>query len=139
MPSRLLVVHRILEDQFNTGRDRTDYQTALRSERWGEGEEDFKDSSDKVKLEVKRGATCRHEARLRWTLTTWRLHCPLRTFYQRFPPRTFLLRELAAWDFSTSISCLGTLQHVTLRKRDERWYEKVGKAGEGAWNNLRYG
>ena len=45
-------------DQFTTGRDRTDYQTALRSERWSEGEEGFEGSSDGVKLGVKRGATC---------------------------------------------------------------------------------
>ena len=67
---RALVVHRILEDHFTTERDRTDYQTALWSERWSEGEEDFEGSSDEVKLEVKRGATCRREARLGWTLTT---------------------------------------------------------------------
>jgi hypothetical protein len=53
-----VVVRRILGDQFTTERDRTDYQTALLSECWSEGEEDFEGSSDEVKLEVKRGATC---------------------------------------------------------------------------------
>jgi hypothetical protein len=43
-----------MEDQFTTGRDRTDYQTALRSGHWSEDEEDFKSSSDEVKLGVKR-------------------------------------------------------------------------------------